>query len=152
MNTICRDFACILLFSLIYKNYLGFRRFFWLGFLLVLFFGFFFYCRNRNLSAKIIQHYPATWTRLDAAPTSTTRLWQTLLQDPRLFPSPSCNSLAKNSPLQAFTPAAVYISPLGEGEPCRVPKALHSLHRKFTGQPTRFKCKLPSRHRTPSLA
>lgn len=77
----------------------------WCGFFVVFLF---FYCKTTISSAKIIWQYPASWAALAAAAPSTTLPQQTLLQDPRLFPSPSCHSLAKNRP-----PLALPLLPFG---------------------------------------
>lgn len=105
----CGNFVCILLFSFIYKNYLGFWRtfcFFW----------------KTQISQPRSHSRPGhlTWAGCGSCQHHT----PLAAQEPRLLPSPSCRRLPKNSSLPAFTQAAVYMSPLGEGEPCRVPKAL----------------------------
>lgn len=66
------------------------------------------------------------------------------VQEPRLLPSPSCRRLPKNSPLPAF--------PLHEPSGGRgTLQSTQGTHWKFTGQPTRFKCKLSSGCWNPSL-
>lgn len=101
--TQCTGIVLILLFSKVLKLF-GLQRFGVVFFVVFLFF----YCKNTISSAKIIWQYPASWAALAAAAPSTTLPRQTLLQDPRLFPSPSCHSLAKNRP-----PLALPLLPFG---------------------------------------
>lgn len=134
--TQCTGIVLILLFSKVLKLF-GLQRF---GVVFLLFF-FSFIVKTpfpQQRSSGSTRPAEPHSLRLPPAPPS---LGRPSSRTQGSFPPPAATALLKIGPRLLFL-----CCPLGEGEPCRAPKALHSLHRKWTGQPTHFKSELPSGH------